>query len=237
AKNPVATEGSIGVRSELDAASIGTRSELDWRERERGRPIGPSRERRQEQMTRENKAGLAVSGSFLILVGVVLTMKLREHPAAPGPDLGGALAQATAPPLPRLNGPAPGRPPGGPGRASQRGPGREGKKQPAAREAPPAPPPVKPEPPPGNSVPLPPASSTPPPEGETGGNEGKPAPPKTGDGVIPVGNVEPSGPPPPPDDLGGRPSSPKPESEGKQPESEGLPPIVEAFGPTDEEFA
>ena len=37
-------------------------------------------------MTRENKAGLVVAGSFLVLAAVVLTLKVREHGVPPEPD-------------------------------------------------------------------------------------------------------------------------------------------------------
>src|SRR4051812_48398504 len=55
-------------------------------------------------MTRENKAGLVVSGSFLGLVGLVLALKLREPPTA-RPDPGGAVARAGKP-SPAMNVPS-----------------------------------------------------------------------------------------------------------------------------------
>src|SRR5262245_61343606 len=60
-------------------------------------------------MTRENKAGLVIAGSFLVLAGVVLTLKLRERAASVEPDL---AVEAAQPPgaAPRLNMPsAPGK--------------------------------------------------------------------------------------------------------------------------------
>src|SRR5438046_78104 len=60
-------------------------------------------------MTRENKAGLVIAGSFLVLAGVVLTLKMRERAASPEPDLAVEAAQPPAA-APRLNMPsAPGK--------------------------------------------------------------------------------------------------------------------------------
>src|SRR5262245_25713934 len=46
-------------------------------------------------MTRENKAGLVVASSFLILVGVVVAMKLRDPGEAPAPEVTPAMSVPT----------------------------------------------------------------------------------------------------------------------------------------------